>query len=48
MGKKQVSQLTFFHYVTGITIGSIAGDIAGETENAIFEWDYFDDLVGMY
>lgn len=31
MGKKQVSQLTFFHYVTGITIGSIAADIAGET-----------------
>jgi uncharacterized membrane protein YcaP (DUF421 family) len=31
MGKKQISQLTFFHYVTGITIGSIAADIAGET-----------------
>jgi uncharacterized membrane protein YcaP (DUF421 family) len=32
MGKKQISQLTFFHYVTGITIGSIAGNIAGESE----------------
>ena len=32
MGKKQISQLTFFHYVTGITIGSIAADIAGESE----------------
>lgn len=32
MGKKQVSQLTFFHYVTGITIGSIAAAIAGESE----------------
>ena len=32
MGKKQVSQLSFFHYVTGITIGSIAGNIAGESE----------------
>ena len=31
MGKKQVSQLTFFHYVTGITIGSIAGDIVSES-----------------
>jgi len=31
MGKKQISQLTFFHYVTGITIGSIAADIAGES-----------------
>lgn len=32
MGKKQVSQLTFFHYVTGITIGSIAANLAGESE----------------
>ncbi|MFC5590625.1 YetF domain-containing protein [Sporosarcina soli] len=32
MGKKQISQLTFFHYATGITIGSIAADIAGESE----------------
>src|SRR5690606_8479864 len=32
MGKKQISQLTFFHYVTGITIGSIAANIAGESE----------------
>lgn len=32
MGKKQVSQLSFFHYVTGITIGSIAANIAGESE----------------
>lgn len=31
MGKKQIAQLTFFHYVTGITIGSIAADIAGES-----------------
>ncbi|MBB3114739.1 uncharacterized membrane protein YcaP (DUF421 family) [Paenibacillus phyllosphaerae] len=32
LGKKQLSQLTFFNYVTGITIGSIAADIAGESE----------------
>lgn len=32
MGKKQISQLTFFHYVTGITIGSIAAEVAGQSE----------------
>lgn len=32
MGKKQISQLTFFHYVTGITIGSIAAEIASQKE----------------
>jgi uncharacterized membrane protein YcaP (DUF421 family) len=28
MGKKQIAQLTFFDYVVGITIGSIAGEFA--------------------
>ncbi len=28
MGKKQISQLTFFDYIVGITIGSIAGQFA--------------------
>ena len=32
MGKKQISQLTFFHYITGITIGSIASEIASQKE----------------
>src|SRR5690554_1406098 len=27
MGKRQVSQLTFFDYIVGITIGSIAGTL---------------------
>lgn len=27
LGKKQINQLTFFHYVTGITIGSLAAKI---------------------
>ncbi|MCM3568935.1 DUF421 domain-containing protein [Neobacillus mesonae] len=27
VGKKQISQLTFFEYVSGITIGSIAGEV---------------------
>ncbi|WP_191561639.1 DUF421 domain-containing protein [Metabacillus idriensis] len=28
LGKKQLSELSFFEYVTGITIGSIAGEVA--------------------
>ncbi len=28
MGKRQISQLSFFDYITGITIGSIAADMA--------------------
>ncbi|REB07469.1 DUF421 domain-containing protein [Sporosarcina sp. BI001-red] len=42
MGKKQISQLTFFHYVTGITIGSIAAAIASESETP-----FMDGLVAM-
>ncbi|WP_367183443.1 YetF domain-containing protein [Sporosarcina sp.] len=42
MGKKQISQLTFFHYVTGITIGSIAADLAGESETP-----FLNGLYGM-
>lgn len=36
LGKEQMSQLTFFNYITGITIGSIAADIAGQTETQFF------------
>lgn len=32
MGQKQVSQLDFFDYITGITIGSIAAEFATELE----------------
>lgn len=32
MGKKQLSQLTFFNYVTGITIGSMAASLATDNE----------------
>lgn len=32
MGHKQISQLDFFDYVTGITIGSIAAEMATELE----------------
>nr|WP_245975436.1 DUF421 domain-containing protein [Oceanobacillus chungangensis] len=30
-----MSQLTFFHYITGITIGSIAGEIAGKSHTTM-------------
>ncbi|MFD0711220.1 DUF421 domain-containing protein [Paenibacillus sp. GCM10027626] len=36
LGKKQLSQLTFFNYITGITIGSIAADIAGKSKVPFF------------
>lgn len=35
MGHKQVSQLDFFDYVTGITIGSIAAELATELEKPL-------------
>ena len=44
MGHKQVSQLDFFDYVSGITIGSIGAELATELEKpykpliALFVW----------
>lgn len=35
MGSKQVSQMTLFDYVTGITIGSIAAELATELEEPV-------------
>lgn len=32
LGKKQISQLTFFEYVTGITIGDLAGTLSLDME----------------
>lgn len=53
LGRKQLSQLTFFNYITGITIGSIAADIAGESKTPFFEgltslvwWSVLTLLVG--
>lgn len=43
MGNKQISQLTYFNYVTGITIGSIAADIASESETPF--WNGFISMV---
>ncbi|TYR79455.1 DUF421 domain-containing protein [Priestia megaterium] len=37
LGKKQLSQLSFFEYVTGITIGSIAGEVAMGLERNIMQ-----------
>lgn len=42
IGKKQLSQLTFFHYITGITLGSIAAEIA-----ALEETPFWDGLVAL-
>lgn len=43
IGKKQLSQLTFFHYITGITIGSIASEISAQTETPF--WDGLISLI---
>ncbi|WP_431028688.1 YetF domain-containing protein [Lysinibacillus sp. LZ02] len=43
IGKKQLSQLTFFHYITGITFGSIASEIAAQAETPF--WDGFIALI---
>lgn len=53
MGRKQLSQLTFFNYITGITIGSIAADIASESQTPFFNgltsliwWSILTIIVG--
>ena len=43
IGKKQLSQLTFFHYITGITIGSIASEISAQAETPF--WDGLISLI---
>ena len=37
LGKKQISQLSLFDYIVGITIGNIAGDISLDTEKNILD-----------
>lgn len=37
IGKKQLGHLTFFHYITGITIGSIAAEISVQKKTVF--WD---------
>lgn len=54
LGKEQLSQLTFFNYITGITIGSIAGEISAHDDthylNAITSliWWSFLTIVVSY
>lgn len=36
LGKKQISELSFFEYVTGITIGSIGAEVSMGLERSIF------------
>ncbi|MDQ0217780.1 DUF421 domain-containing protein [Peribacillus cavernae] len=35
LGKKQISQLSFFEYVTGITIGSVGAEVATKVETSM-------------
>ena len=42
LGKKQMSQMTFFNYVTGITIGSLAANIITFNDETI--WN---EVVGL-
>lgn len=36
LGKKQISQLSFFEYITGITIGNIGAELATKVEHSLF------------
>lgn len=42
LGKKQMSHLTFFNYVTGITIGSIAANVVSDIHRPIT-----DEVIGL-
>src|SRR5690625_4986657 len=53
MGRKQISQLTFFNYITGIALGSIAANMASETNihflnglTSLVWWSLLTILVG--
>ena len=43
LGKTQVGQLTFYEYVNGITLGSIAANVAAAEPDKV--WSHFYDLV---
>ena len=45
LGKKQISQLSLFDYIVGITIGSIAADISLDLEKDLIEIDFYDDAT---
>ena len=46
LGKTQLSQMTFFEYVTGITIGSIAADIT--TDLSTRPWPLYVGLITWF
>ena len=56
-GKKQLSELSFFEYVSGITIGSIAGEVIMGLDGNLFHgvlaiiifgsFTYLHDLIGI-
>ena len=41
LGKKQISQLSFFEYVTGITIGNVGAELATKVEGQYCTWCTF-------
>ena len=43
LGKTQVGQLTFYEYISGITIGSLAANIAAADPDKV--WNHYYDLV---
>lgn len=43
LGKKQISEISFFEYVSGITIGSIAAEVIMKLESSIFH-----GLIGIF
>lgn len=54
MGKKQLSQLSYFHYITWITIGSIAGEMSAQSETlflngliSLIWWSVFTVIMGF-
>lgn len=54
MGRKQLSQLTFFNYITGISLGTLAASIASDTNvnyinglTSLIWWSLLTMLVGF-
>ena len=43
LGKQQITQLTYYEYVNGITFGSIAATMATDTDNLV--WQHFFGLI---
>ena len=47
LGKKQLSQMTFFTYITGIALGNIAGDMVVHRDIKLVDGVGF-DVVGFF